>query len=221
MSKKDAEKLITTSPEKAEDLAEELTDIEAAAHQGAVSPYEGIAVLGSHPHTIGKAPWGKNWRFYACSPHNIEMRTLPVVHEWFEVHLPATHPTRNYEYLRRLEDNNVAQNPMHAEVIWARDKEFLARCRDAREYPEEEYTKIFGPFFWTSSIAFMMARAIMECQRLQIPKLGLWGIMQASENEYTYQRPGIQYFIQRASEAGIQVLAPPESRLFEPQEVEF
>ena len=40
--------------------------------------------------------------------------------------------------------------------------------------------------------------------------------MQASENEYFYQRPGIQYFIQRATELGIEVLAHEDTRLFEP-----
>ena len=182
---------------------------------------DGIAILGSHPATVEQAPFDANWLIYACSPHNIEMRTLPRVDQWFEVHLPVTHPTREYEYLRRLEDNNVAQNPMHCNVIWARDKQFLARCKDGREYPQEELTKRFGPFFWTSSIAFILAKAIVDCEELGIDKIGIFGVMQASENEYTYQRPGIQYFIQRAIELGIGIVIPPESKLCDPQQVEF
>lgn len=45
--------------------------------------------------------------------------------------------------------------------------------------------------------------------------------MQASETEYWYQRPGIQYFIQRATELGIRVQCPRESNLFELQKVEW
>lgn len=230
------------------------------------SRIKGIAVLGSHPATVAKAPFhDPDWLIYACSPHNIEQRTLPRVSEWFEVHLPVTHPTRQYEYLRRLEQNNVAANPPHASVIWARDEQFLARCRDARPYPEQEMKAVFGPFTFTSSIAFMLAKAIVDCldgqywrlsvpsfeeaaetcKALQakkdvdpfhagqvafstmrlyeqygrtppIPAVGLWGIMQASETEYAYQRPGIQNLIWHATRLGLQILAPKESGLFEP-----
>lgn len=210
-----------TSPQKSADVINMNTRIKTAA-QDAPAQWDGIAILGSHPATIAQAPFSDpRWRMYACSPHNIEHRTLPHVHEWFEVHDQAAHQTRQYEYLRRLEDNQVAQNPPNAEVIWVRDKAFCARGRDFRMYPEKEMLEQWGPFFFTSSIAYMLAKAIVDAKNMDIPRIGIWGVMQASENEYTYQRPGIQYFIWRAEELGIEVIAPRESRLFEPQKVEF
>ena len=42
------------------------------------------------------------------------------------------------------------------------------------------------------------------------------GIMQASPNEYAYQRPGIQNLIWEATKLGIRVIAPDVSKLFVP-----
>lgn len=199
--------------------AQAVSDINGAIKDAAEDKarLDGIAILGSNPATVGLAPFGDpRWLIYACSPHNIEQRILPRVNQWFEVHLPVTHPTRQYHYLRQVENNVVASNPPHCEVIWARDQQFIARCRDARPYPENEMKSIFGPFTFTSSIAYMMAKAIVDAEQLGVTKIGLWGIMQASENEYAYQRPGIQNLIWEATKRKIQVLAPKESMLFEP-----
>ena len=208
-----------TDEKKAEAVKQLTEDLERAVDPGAKpqSEYEGIAVLGSHPQTVLQAPLhDPKWRIYACSPHNIEQRTLPRVNEWFECHAPITHPTRQYEYLRRLEDNNVAQNPVNAEVVWVRDPQALARWKDARPYPEADMDKVWGPFWKTSSIAFMLAKAIVDCKMMNIPKLGIWGVMQASETEYAYQRPTIQQLIWEANKMEIEVMVPRESGLLEP-----
>lgn len=219
-----------SSPEKAQAVANLVDDINEAKGEHKIT---GIAIMGSHPATVQDGPFDMaDWLIYACSPHNLVfeaqdgrnpgLRYFPGgkradggrfrVDEWFEVHKPLAHDTRPYGYLRELEK---------LPLVWMRDKEGLSRIKGAREYPEAELKKHFGPFFFTSSIAFMLAKAIADCQRMGIPRIGIWGVMQASENEYSYQRPGIQYFIQRATELGIQVLAPEPSKLFEPQRESF
>ena len=167
----------------------------------------GIAILGSHPATVDQAPYDEDWLIYTCSPHNIEQRELPRFDEWFEIHLPMQDATRSYRYLRALED---------VPLVWMRDKENMASFKGAKLYPEEELKEEFCPYMFTSSIAFIQAKAIKDCERLGIKQMGLWGIMQASPNEYAYQRPGIQYFIWEAAERGIKVLAPEASKLFDP-----
>lgn len=170
---------------------------------------EGIAILGSHPATVMQAPFDKPWLVYACSPHNYEKRQLPRFDQWFEVHKPIGDATRAYPYLKFLET---------VPLVWMRDEASIGFFKGAKKYPEEEMLKEFGPFFLdTSSIAYIMAKAIMDCTEKGIKQIGLWGIMQASENEYTYQRPGIQFFIWEAVRRGIKVICPPESKLFEPQ----
>lgn len=173
---------------------------------------KGIAILGSHPTTVNLAPFNDDWLIYACSPHNFERRQLPRFDEWFEVHIPVADKTRAYPYLRYLET---------LPLVWMRDKAAMHLFPGAREYPEAELKDRFGPFHFTSSIAFMMAKAIVECENYNIPTIGLWGIMQASPNEYTYQRPGVQHMIWEAARLGIKVIAPDVSKLFEPPPEDF
>jgi hypothetical protein len=180
---------------------------EVAKKQASNLP-EGIAVLGSHPDTVMAAPFDQNWLIYACSPHNVEMRQLPRHDEWFEVHKPIADATRAYPYLKHLET---------LPLVWMRDEAAMPYFKGGRPYPEKEAKDRFGPFTFTSSIAYILAKAIMDIEKgLAQPQIGLWGIMQASQNEYTYQRPGIQNLIWEATKVDIKILAPRESRLFEP-----
>jgi hypothetical protein len=175
-----------------------------------VSKPKGIAILGSHPKTVAMAPFNDEWLIYSCSPHNYERNKLPRFDAWFEVHKPIADKTRAYPYLRWLE---TIDKP-----LWMRDEAALPLFPNARRYPEREMKDEFGPFTFTSSIAYIMAKAIkdIEAGRAE-PQLALFGIMQASENEYAYQRPGIQNLIWEAARRKIHVIAPDVSKLFEPQ----
>lgn len=188
------------------------------------APVTGIAILGSHPATVAQAPFADmSWIISACSPHNFELRVLPRWDQWFEVHLPTVaHETRSYHYLRSLEMSardkaERGENP----VIWMRDKKAISHFPGAKLYPEKQMKDRFGPFCFTSSIAFMLAMAIVDCEAHGINQIGLWGIMQQSDTEYAYQRPGIQALIWQATQAGIRVLAPRESCLFDPPAENF
>jgi hypothetical protein len=173
----------------------------------------GIAILGSHPATVEMAPFDQpDWLIYACSPHNFEKRRLPRFDAWFEVHIPVADSTRAYPYLKYLET---------LPLVWMRDKAAMGHFPGAKPYPEDELKAEFGPFTFTSSIAFMLAMAIKDCERLGAKQIALFGIMQASPNEYAYQRPGIQNLIWEATRRGIKVVAPDISKLFEPPPEEF
>lgn len=243
------EKIQETSPDKADALkAQADAAKQAAGNQPAI---EGIAVLGSNPKTIMMAPFDDpKWVIYGCSSHNLAtlppvdyeknafvkrpdprsgqdpyLRYLQGgrrpdggafrVDQWFEVHSPFCDETRPLSYVMDL-----ATNPKH-QVVWVRDPEAVQLIQSARLYPEKELTERFGPFFWTSSIAYMLAKALIDCEANGIKQVGIWGVMQAHENEYSYQRPGIQYWITRLNEAGITVVCNEESKLFEPQKVKW
>ena len=194
-----------------------------------MSDIEGIAILGSHPATVMRAPFDKPWRIYACSPHNVEMRTLPRVDAWFEVHVPVADKTRSYGYLKAVEKMTWP--------VYMRDVEAMPQFPTGVQFPEVELRGVgelnehrqtvltemgkFSYFHFTSSIAYMMAKAIDDCDKEGIKQIGLWGIMQASQTEYAYQRPGIQYFIDQCWRRGIKVTCPAESMLFEPQPENF
>lgn len=196
-----------------------------------------IAVLGSHPATVMQTPFSDPSVYvYACSPHNVEHRTLPRVDCFCELHDPIEDPTRAFGYLKA-----VSAMP----VVMMRDKRALASGNfpGARPYPEEKLKGtstlqrvklprpdgsvevrqaevpncdgMFNPYMFTSSIAYMLAKAIADCEEQGIRQIGIWGVLQASEGEYTYQRPGIQYFLHEAMRRGIRVQANRESCLFD------
>lgn len=183
---------------------------------------KGIAILGSHPETKMLAPFDDDWLVYACSPdnspygHSEGKSVLPKVHAWFEVHNPVFDATRPYRYL-----NWLKQMP----VVFMRDTIAMRMYRqdgqplfpNAVAYPEEEMKARFGPYCFTSSIAFIMAKAIVDAVENEIPAIGLWGIMQASKNEYINQKPGVQALFWEAHKAGLRVEVPEQAgHLFQP-----
>lgn len=213
---------------------------------------QGIAILGSHPMTVMQAPFDREeWLIYACSPHNVEHRTLPRSDQWFELHDPIEDATRSFLYLTA-----VSRMPQ----VWMRDEKALKSglFKGGRRYPDRELVGTFrrekvktptgnyrpvkdqatgktgfaevhdrrevevpnmdGKFYahmFTSSIAYMLAKAICDCEEQNIGQIGLWGIMQASNEEYVFQRPGIQYFLAEAQKRGIKIIANRESCLFD------
>lgn len=168
---------------KAEELKETTEAIEEAVQDKPEREIQGIAICGSHPETIERAPFDDpSWLIYACSPHNVEHRTLPRVDEWFEVHLPIQDATRSYHYLRTLEHlghrvwmrktpmpegepQSKAEQREFAQQAEARrlDELNMAWFKEAREYPFDNLSEVFGPFFWTGSIAHIIYKAIVDC----------------------------------------------------------
>lgn len=169
---------------------------------------KGIAICGSNPATINMAPFDDpEWLIYACSPDNVNFWDLPRVDQWFELHDHFPHASRSLLYWEKLKK---------MPLVWMRDPTAVVHVKGALPYPEDAALNLVGPFtLYTSSIAFMMAKAILDCQVHNIPNIGLFGIMQRGETEYTYQKPGIQNCIFAADRMGIKVIAPDISKLFE------
>lgn len=191
----------------------------------------GIAICGSNPATKHTAPFGDpSWLIYSCSPDNspygnpANCSVLPRVDHQFELHAPLEDPSRPASYLCW-----VAQQPL----VWMRDARALQSgvFKGARPYPEQKLfgtlTKMrdgslaptgdgeFCPQMFTSSIAYMLAKAIMDCVEQGIKNLGLFGILQSEKEEYKSQRPGTQYMLWEARKRGINVHVAPESKLLE------
>lgn len=161
------------------------------------STYEGIAILGSHPATVGLAPFDDpKWIIYACSPHNFEHRKLPRFDAWFEVHAEAAHKTRAEGYINYLKT---------LPVVFMRDHKNMKDFPGAIPFPEKDMDEKFGPFYKQSSISMMQVVAIDQCEKLYFegkmpePKIYYCGIMQRGETEYLYQKATIQNIALQAS----------------------
>ena len=218
-------------------------DTKAEQAGGEISPapslvkLKGIAVCGSHPQTKMTAPFDdQGWLIYACSPDNSPFglnpqncSPLPRVDAFFEIHRPVFDKTRPYKYLRWLK----TMPRVFMRDQWAmqlREPDGSLVFPTAELYPEKEMKARFGPFTFTSSIAFIMAKAIADIEALrgqgltvddEPPQLGLFGILQASKPEYEKQRQGTQNMIHNATKAGIKVRVARESFLFEPPPEDF
>jgi hypothetical protein len=79
-------------------------------------------------------------------------------------------------------------------------------------FPWQELVRQFGPYFFTSTPAWMLAHAIT----LKPDEIGLWGIDMAANGEYDAQKPGCLHFIELARDRGIKITTPAESDLLAP-----
>jgi len=77
------------------------------------------------------------------------------------------------------------------------------------EYPFERFRKKFKREYFTGSFAYLVALAIDE----KVDKIYLYGINLTAIDEWVHQRPGLEYWLGRAEQAGIEVVIPPASAL--------
>lgn len=160
-----------------------------------------IALLGSAPSSRMLAPFDdESWEIWCCSPPNYN---LPRVDAWFELH--------NLD--RKF---GVAQNQPYLQTIMQHPRVYVVR-KDARlpnaiEFPWRELVSEFGEDFFSSSLSWMMAAAIMN----RPDKIGLWGVDMSATEEYSQQRPGLKFFIREARQRGIRVFAPVQSDILTP-----
>lgn len=197
-----------------------------------------IALIGSAPSSVALAPYadrsyetflqgkpqmyppaphlGEEWEIWGCSPgaYGVVRRAT----RWFEVH--------------RWEPGQQWFSPEYCQ--------FLANFRgpvytggpvpdipNHVVYPVARVEAEFSPYFLTSSLALMMALAILEIEHARgapehAPEddaIGFWGVDMAATEEYGYQRAGCQHFILEALRRGITVYVPPESDLLRPMPV--
>ena len=162
-----------------------------------------IALLGAAPSSRLLAPFqDPNWEIWACSPPNYN---LPRVDAWFELH----------SLKRKMNKGNQPFFDVlvrHPRVYINRADPDANKLPDTIAFPFDDMRREFGDWFFTSSLAWMMALAITK----KPAAIGLWGIDMSAAEEYGYQRAGMHYFIQEADKRGIQVIAPAESDILNP-----
>ncbi len=160
-----------------------------------------IALVGSAPSSRNLAPFNDpDWEIWTCSPSNMD---LPRSEVFFEIHAWDT----------------MARDPeLTMFLAWLRKhpKVYLQKLNplfpNALAYPKDEMVGKYGPFFFTSSLSYMFALALEQ----KPTHIGIYGVDMTAGEEYAYQRPGCQYFIQKARDLGIQLEIPVESDICAP-----
>jgi len=160
-----------------------------------------VVLLGTAPSSFGLAPFGnKEWDIWACSPGT---QAASRVDRRYEIH--RWEPGQEWfseAYIRTLKEckgpvrmmTQVDEVPNCSVIDW------------------EAHVEMFGKYFFTSTLAWMMADAIVEGYE----KIAFYGVDMAATSEYHDQRMGCQYFAMLAASMGIEVGVPPESDLLRP-----
>lgn len=174
-------------------------------------------VQGKQPRYPGSPHMEETWEIWGCSPGAFGVVRRAT--RWFEVHRwEPGKPWFSPEYCQFLCD-------FKGPVYTGRP---IPEIKNHVVYPIERVEEEFSSYFLTSSLALMMALAILEIEdyRKAHPEhdhdedvIGFWGVDMAATEEYGYQRAGCQHFILEALRRGIGVYVPPESDLLRPMPV--
>lgn len=185
-----------------------------------------IALLGSAPSSVRLAPFGDpSWEIWACSPGTYAL--LSRCDAFFELHRwepgvigkPDTQrPWFSPEYVAWMG---------RQKLVWTYEP--VPEIPNSKAVPYEALCRRWGSYFWTSSLAYMLAMAldqILEAREHRPPLpvgargeddvIGLWGVDMSATEEYGYQRAGCQHFLCMANMLGVGIVVPPESDLLRP-----
>jgi len=93
-------------------------------------------------------------------------------------------------------------------------KRRLPETPEATEYPLQAVLHAFPDGYFTNSVSYMIALAIIE----GADEIGLWGIDMALSgsgvsDEYGVQRPSVEFYLGIAMASGIKLHLPPETTL--------
>jgi hypothetical protein len=163
-----------------------------------------IALIGTAPSSRMLAPYNDpTWTIWGCSPGN--MNVLPRCDAWIEVHgtnlLWPENASYSAAYIKWMSELKVP--------VYMQDQQLVPH---ALTIPKEALIKEFGPYFFTSSFAWMMGMAIM----VGATEVALYGIDMASRDEYIIQRPGAYHFFMEGARRGVKIWAPYESDIMQP-----
>lgn len=168
-----------------------------------------FALIGSAPASVRAAPYSDpSWAIWGCSPGAYGIVPKGRSNMWWELH--RYEPGAAWfspEYCQFLRD--------HPCVVVA---EPVKAIPNGQTLPVAQLVAKYSDWFFTSSVAWMMAMAIEAIEANgKGGKIGLWGVDMAANEEYEAQRAGLHYFALIAAQKGIEVGVPPESDLFRPR----
>lgn len=204
--------------------------------------FDKIAVMGTAGTSMELAPFkDPSWAIWACSPGAFPLCAKNRSDAWFEPHrwlptspgqmgAPGTRPWFSPEFNEFLAahkgpvfmtgDPQTRTDESYCDDLlksYGRPQDGIP---NSVPIPYGYLIKKYGPYFWTSTLSYMLAMAIEElaprAEQGEQVAIGLFGVDMAASEEWAYQRPGCQHFIGLAMSIGINIVLPPESDLMQP-----
>ena len=116
-----------------------------------------IAIMGSAPSSLRLAPFGDpTWKIWGCSPGLFP--NVPRVDAWFELHRWEPPVIGNPALQKPWFSPEYVLWMAKQKLVWMKDK--VPEIPNSHPYPESDIRHLFGDYFFTSSIAWMLAMAI-------------------------------------------------------------
>lgn len=160
-----------------------------------------IAIVGTAPSSRTLAPYNDpDWQIWGTGPASKGL--MPRIDTWFEMH-----PLDIFEGDPKMVEY-LAWLSLHPRLFMIEKSE---QHENSERFPIEKMTEEFGTFYFSSTVAYMMAMAIME----KPEAIGLYGIDMATDDEYVQQKTGCLFFIDEAKKRGIEVIVPEQSDLLQ------
>lgn len=192
-----------------------------AAMYNAVKKSNKVAIVGcadSKKLTPIDDPAFEIWGMNNLYPH------LPRADRWFEIHEIKHDGTNYYRRGERIFRGQVVNNYLQKMGEWAQKQNCPVYMQQHWEiaptstpYPLQPILQKFGNYF-TNSVSYMLAMAIME----KYEEIHIYGVDMAvagndifnpEKNEYSYQRPSVEWLLGWCMGAGIKTYVPPEADL--------
>ena len=167
-----------------------------------------IAIVGTTTHRKDAPYDDDTWDIWGCARWSEEVKRWD---RWFEIHDLAAFSKDYDDHLKYLRESG---KPVYV-------KETTEKMPSGIVFPRAHLIEKFGgTYFFTSTIAWMMALALDHLNSLPKDRprvLGIWGVDMASHGEYKSQKPGCKHFMVMAKMMGIElVVAKGSDLLIEP-----
>ena len=133
--------------------------------------------------------------------------------QWYQLHprdwtLSENKPTG---YWGRPKRHLTFLQEFEGDVFMSYDEPDVPNCK---VFPLEKMYEYFPTIYFTSTFSYIIAHALYQHKHGgKIRKLYLYGINLTALDEYTQQRPCVEYWIGKCEEAGIEVIIPNASAL--------
>lgn len=173
-----------------------------------------VAIVGFAPSTMEDAQFlfGKEnveiWplnQLYIAWPRICPANRMPHMRNatrWFQIH----HRHSYDQTINRDHSHHEWLQQQRDFPIYMMDREADVPC--SCKFPKEQLLDKFRRYF-TNSISWEIALAIHE----GFKKIWIYGVDMATDGEYSFERPSVEYFCGYAEGAGIELVIPEKSDL--------
>lgn len=167
-----------------------------------------IAIIGKAPSSRELGPWeDHSWEIWTISD-SVPLHQVPRWDRHFELHPPHFFKDKNPGYWKWL------TQPHDGKTVYVR--EVTPEIPTGIQYPIAEVVNHFQSRYFTNTISYMIALAIMNGPKA----IGVYGVDMAQtmpvlggSPEYQNQRPSCEWLLGVAMGAGIEVVIPEQSDL--------